>query len=68
MDKDAAKVVKALRKQGFEVTIAKNGHAKVRTSDGVFVTVIGGTVSDWRGLRNSIAVARRFGFRWPPKS
>lgn len=65
MDKDLKKIIKALEAQGFEVTRTKKGHVAVYR-DGRFVVMFAGTASDWRGLKNGIAAARRAGFRWPP--
>lgn len=65
MDKDLKKIVKALEAQGFEVERTKKGHLMVYR-DGRFVVAFAGTPSDWRGLKNGIAAARRAGFRWPP--
>lgn len=65
MDKDLKKVVKALRAQGFDVTVTRKGHLMV-THEGRFVTVFAGTASDWRSIKNALAAARRAGFRWPP--
>ncbi len=66
MDKDMRKIVKALEDQGFEVATTRRGHLVV-TRDGRVVAVFSGTASDWRSLRNSLADARRAGFRWPPQ-
>jgi hypothetical protein len=57
-------IIKALRKQGFEVT-AGTKHWIV-TKDGVRVTTIASTPSDHRWRANTIAAARRHGFQWPP--
>ena len=65
MDKDLKKIVKALKAQGFDVEQTKRGHVIV-SRDGRFVCAFAGTPSDWRGIKNSIAAARRAGFRWPP--
>lgn len=65
MNKDLKKIIKALQEQGFEVTTTKKGHIAVYR-DGRFVVMFAGTASDWRGLKNGIAAARRAGFRWPP--
>jgi hypothetical protein len=66
MDKDLAKIIRALEAQGFTWTITKSQHIVVRKDD-VFVTALGGNRKDWRGYRNAIAEARRFGFQWPPR-
>ncbi|HEY9413569.1 MAG TPA: hypothetical protein VIQ30_02315 [Pseudonocardia sp.] len=65
MDKELRKIVNALEDQGFDVEVTKRGHVIVYR-DTHFVASFGGTVSDWRAFRNSIAAARRAGFRWPP--
>lgn len=64
MDKDVKKILEALVDQGFEVRITRKGHAEVRR-DGRKVATFSGTASDWRAVKNSIADARRAGFRWP---
>jgi hypothetical protein len=64
MDKDLRKIVRALEDQGFEVRISRKGHVIV-SKDGEWVATFAGTVSDWRGFRNSLARAKRAGFRWP---
>lgn len=66
MDKDTEKVLKALREQGFETRTTTRGHVRVFGPDGKYVTTFAGTGSDWRGIKNGIAQARRAGFRWPP--
>jgi hypothetical protein len=65
MKKDLRKIAEALREQGFEVRISKKGHLLV-SRDGRIVATFSGTASDWRSMRNSIADAKRAGFRWPP--
>lgn len=65
MNKDMRKLVRELERQGFEVRVTTKGHFFV-TRDGDFVVVFAGTPSDWRGLRNALAAARRHGFVWPP--
>lgn len=65
MHKDLKKIVKALEAQGFETRVTKRGHLQV-LRDGREVATFSGTSSDWRGMKNSIADARRAGFKWPP--
>jgi hypothetical protein len=65
MRKELRKLIKALEDQGFDITVTTKQHYMVWL-DGEFVTTLPGTPSDWRSLKNSIAAARRFGFRWPP--
>lgn len=66
MDKDLRKIAQALEDQGFEVVTTTKGHLKV-LRDGRVVAVFAGTPSDRRSLRNSLARAKRAGFRWPPE-
>jgi len=66
MKKDLKKLVKALEEQGFECLVARSGHVKVFL-DGRYVTTFAGSPSDKRSWLNSIADARRRGFRWPPR-
>jgi DUF1009 family protein len=66
-EKDLKRLIKALEDQGFEVVIPKKGNQHPRVFlNGQWVTNLATTPSDWRGFRNAIAAARRFGFRWPP--
>lgn len=65
MHKDLRKIAKALTKQGFDVEVTRKGHLIV-SRDGRAVAVFSGTPSDWRSMKNSLADARRAGFRWPP--
>ncbi len=66
MDKDLRPIVKALRKQGFDVEVTSRGHLMV-TRDGVLIATFSGTASDWRSIRNGLAPLKRAGFRWPPR-
>ncbi|GAA3087283.1 hypothetical protein GCM10020000_87630 [Streptomyces olivoverticillatus] len=61
-DKDVRELKKALKKQGFVVRETKNGHYQVFGKDGAFVTVLPGTPSDHRSLKNSMAYLKRAGF------
>lgn len=65
MDKDMRRIIQALEDQGFDVRRTKSGHYRV-TLDGRYVTTFAGTPSDWRGLKNALAAAKRAGFRKPP--
>jgi len=62
--KDIAKVIRELRAQGFEVKPGRSGHWKVY-KDGRLIATLPATPSDVRGVRNTIAVLRRAGFRCP---
>ena len=66
MDKEMRKIAKALTEQGFDVKITKRGQLIV-TLDGELIATFSGTSSDWRGIRNGLAHAKRAGFVWPPK-
>lgn len=66
MGSDLRKVLKALEDQGFVVTRSRNSHWLIHTAEGRMVGVLAGTASDSRSLKNSIAVLKRAGFRWPP--
>lgn len=66
MHKELKAIDRELRKQGFSTWVRRNGHLAVYLGD-TFVTDFGGTPSDFRGWKNSIAQARRFGFKWPPR-
>jgi hypothetical protein len=65
MQKDLAKIVKALEAQGFTTRVTTKGHVTVYR-DGVLVATFSGSPSDWRAMRNALAPLRRAGFRWPP--
>ncbi|MEU5430798.1 hypothetical protein AB0H73_35070 [Streptomyces olivoreticuli] len=62
MHKEVRQLIKALEKQGFEVRQTKNNHYQV-FKKGSFVTVLPGTPSDHRSLKNSMAYLRRAGFK-----
>lgn len=65
MKKDLKAIIKALEAQGFEVVRNKRGHYDAYRN-GRKVATFAGTPSDHRSWRNSIAQARRAGFKWPP--
>lgn len=65
MDKDIKKLIEALEAQGFEAQRTAKGHVAIYR-DGALVATFSGTPSDWRAMKNGIAKARRFGFKWPP--
>ena len=64
MGNDTKKLVKELKRQGFEVTMTKGSHYEVRLN-GRRVATLAGTPSDKRGWLNAIAALRRAGFIWP---
>lgn len=55
-------LLEKLERQGFEVTRTKKNHYKV-FKDGRLVATLPGTPSDWRSLRNCVAVLKKAGFR-----
>lgn len=61
MDREIRDLLAAFEAQGFTAKRTQRGHWIIR-KDGGFVTALPGTPSDWRGLRNAIAQARRHGF------
>jgi hypothetical protein len=61
MDKDTKKLLRQAETHGFVVQRLTNGHYRVSTASGQFVTVVAGTGSDWRGLRNARAALKRAG-------
>ncbi|MFF4344739.1 type II toxin-antitoxin system HicA family toxin [Kitasatospora sp. NPDC001540] len=63
MKKDVRDLVKALEKQGFEVTPSKSGHLIVRLN-GQRIATLASTPSDHRTRLNELAVLRRAGFVW----
>ncbi|THA33738.1 hypothetical protein [Streptomyces sp. A1547] len=62
--KDILKLIKELKRQGFEVNTTSENHPRV-SLNGKFVTTLASTPSDRRGWKNAIAVLRRHGFAWP---
>lgn len=65
MKKELKQIAKALEAQGFDIRVSRKGHLVV-SRDGRIVATFSGTPSDYRSMRNSIADARRAGFKWPP--
>lgn len=62
-DKDLVKVLRELRRQGFEVAPLRNHHLAV-TKDGHRVAVLSATPSDRRSRKNEMADLRAAGFVW----
>lgn len=60
MNKDLKKLIKRLRKSGYEVTIGKSGHCKVY-EDGVLITTISVSPSDRNWLAHAVAHIKRYG-------
>lgn len=67
MKKDLKKISKALEEQGFTVKPSKSKQHLIVFKDGRRIAVFSGTPSDHRSWLNSLADARRAGFRWPPR-
>jgi len=63
--KEVARIIRELRRQGFEVVMAQSGHWKVRDPDGRLITTLPASPGEYRGFRNAIAILRRAGFIWP---
>lgn len=61
MNKDMKKLIKQAEAQGFEALILKSGHVTFLLG-GVRVATFGGTTSDHRGWKNSMAYMKRAGF------
>ncbi|MFD7553588.1 hypothetical protein ACFV9E_03490 [Streptomyces sp. NPDC059835] len=62
--KEVKQLIKAIEKQGFRVRPTTKGHYQVYKGD-TFVTVLPGTPSDHRSLKNSLTYLRRAGFQKP---
>ena len=60
MDKDTKKFLAQAEAAGFIVTRLKSGHYRITTKKGQYVTVVSGTSSDVRGLRNAKSALKRF--------
>lgn len=61
-DKDLRKLLKHLRKQGFQVERSGRGHIRIRSPHGSsYVTSC--TASDYRARKNLVAAMRRMGAR-----
>jgi len=65
MHKELKEIVRELHKQGFETKVRNNGHVAVYKGR-EYVATFGGTPSDLRSVKNSLAKCKQHGFRWPP--
>lgn len=63
-DKDFKKVIKAAEQQGWRCERTRNGHWRLYAPDGKNIVHAAGTPSDRRGLDNTIAKMRQYGFVW----
>lgn len=57
------RLVKALKKQGIKVKRTRKNHWMVHSKDGEFVTILPGTPSDHRSLKNCMSYLKRAGYR-----
>jgi hypothetical protein len=64
VNKDIKKLMRSLADQGFDVEPTKKGHLRVYL-DGIWVTTLPGTPSDWRSYRNAVAALKRAGYKPP---
>jgi hypothetical protein len=62
MSSEHARLLRSLRKQGFDVRPTGRGRLKVCRGDGPFVVIPKAPKSANRGLQNSIARLRKIGF------
>lgn len=61
MDKDTKKLVKAAEDAGFEIRYTSDGHPRIYTADGVYVTKMSTSTSDVAAIRNTLARIKRIG-------
>lgn len=61
---DLDKILRELTKQGFTYRLTGRNHWLVKGPDGRSITTLPKTPSEYRGLKNAIAVLRRAGFKW----
>ena len=54
-------IIKEVRRRGYTVEKARNGHWNVRRPNGTFVTQLPSTPSDWRTVKNTVRSLRRAG-------
>jgi hypothetical protein len=64
LKKDLKTLLAEAEKQGWTVKLAKSGHYKLYAPDGENIVTVGSTPSDRRTLRNTVALMRRYGFKW----
>jgi len=57
-------LLRQLDAQGFTWRPTKRQHIMVYAPDGRLVTTLPSTPSDYRSMKNAIAVLRRAGFEW----
>lgn len=62
-NKDINRLIKKLRKQGFEVTETKNNHWTVRKGGPKRITTLQSTPSDHHAMKNALAYLKRAGFK-----
>jgi hypothetical protein len=47
-----SRLVRELRREGWQVELSRNGHLKIRDERGRIAAVTGSTASDWRAVKN----------------
>lgn len=62
--KELKELLGEAEKQGWRVELRKGGHYKLYAPDGKHIVTVGSTPSGRRGLANTVAMMRRYGFRW----
>jgi len=60
---DWAKLLRELRRQGFEPVLCRGGHYKVYLA-GKLISTMPSSCGGGRGLRNAVGLLRRAGFEW----
>ncbi|WNA13635.1 HicA-like toxin [Mycobacterium phage Phayeta] len=60
ISKETQDLIRLAEQAGATVEKSKNGHFKVYV-EGRMVSVIAGTASDWRSIKNTLAALRRAG-------
>ena len=55
-DKLTARLIRTLEAQGATVVLARSGHWKIYDRNGVLLTTMAATSSDWRATRNLSAL------------
>lgn len=58
MSKDIRHLARSLRRDGYDIRLARSGHYHVRLKDR-YIAMIPASLSDWRGLRNARADIQR---------
>ena len=64
MEKEIRELLREAQRQGWRIEPTKRGHYKAWPPQGGPPVTISGTPSDWRSIRNVVALMRRLGFQW----